>query len=174
MTIKERIAAAVDRLRNANNEYFNLEFDEDSKQVLNPPASAAQIADVERRLGASLPPTYRAFLEQHNGWTDFTGGAMLLPADEYGQPWVAKRTKRIHEHIREFEKPDLLKNAFFVMLGEDEPDFVYLDKSKRTPDGEMEVVHWDMIQGELDRYPDFAAFLEGQAKTMEALIDEKK
>jgi len=174
MTLKERIVAAIDRLRNANNAYSLLEFDEDSQQILNPPATAAQIADVERRLGATLPPSYRAFLGLHNGWTDFTGGAMILPSEEFDKPWVDQRTKRIHEHIREFEQPGLLKNAFFIMLGEDEPDFVYFDKSKRSPEGEMEVVHWDMVQGELDRYPDFAAFLEDQAKTMEALVDEKK
>ena len=33
-----------------------------------PPATAAQIAQAEARLGATLPPSYRAFLQVTNGW----------------------------------------------------------------------------------------------------------
>jgi SMI1 / KNR4 family (SUKH-1) len=174
MTIKDRVKAAVERIRKANEEYFSLEFDEDCPQVLNPGASAAQIANVERRLGAPLPPSYRAFLELHNGWTEFTGGAMILPTDEHDKPWVAKRIKRFHDHIREFEKTNVLQHAFFVMLGEDEPNFVFLDKSKRSADGEMEVVHWDLIYGDRGRFPDFAAYLESKAGTVERLVAKAK
>ena len=33
-----------------------------------PPATDAQIADAEARIGKQLPPSYRAFLEVSNGW----------------------------------------------------------------------------------------------------------
>jgi len=174
MAIKDRVITAVERLRKANDEYYSLEFDTDSGQVLNPGASEAQLVDVERRLGAPLPPSYRAFLELHNGWLEFSGEAMVLPTDEHDKPWVVKRTKRFHDHIREFEKTNLLQHAFFVMMGEGEPNFAYFDKAKRSADGEMEVVYWDLVMGDLGRYPDFAAFLEAQATSMERLVAAKK
>lgn len=34
------------------------------------PATAEEIAEAERRLGLSLPPSYRAFLQLSNGWLD--------------------------------------------------------------------------------------------------------
>lgn len=48
-----------------------------------PPATEAQILDAERRLGATFPPSYRAFLRFTNGWrrTGFFIDA-LLPVDD--------------------------------------------------------------------------------------------
>src|SRR5688572_7913807 len=43
-----------------------------------PPASAASIQAVERRLGLPLPASYRAFLSVHDGWPGFFHGANLL------------------------------------------------------------------------------------------------
>jgi hypothetical protein len=45
-----------------------------------PPAAATQagIAAVERQLGRRLPPSYRAFLEVHDGWPQFFHGAGLF------------------------------------------------------------------------------------------------
>ncbi len=170
MTIQKRVDAAVARLEKSKQEYFELEFDEDDPQVLNPPATAAQLSDVEHRLGAPLPPSYHAFLASHNGWLEFSGGAMLLPSDEHDKPWVAKRMKRIREHLREFADASVLDNAFIVMLGADEKNFAYLDKSKPKGAGELEVVYSDMVDGDLGRFEDFASFLEFKADTMDRLV----
>jgi hypothetical protein len=45
-----------------------------------PPSGApdAGIAAVERRLGRQLPASYRAFLQQHDGWPQFFHGASLF------------------------------------------------------------------------------------------------
>jgi hypothetical protein len=174
MSLEDRIRAAVERRRKATNEWFLLQYDEDSPQSLGPPATAEQIARVERALGMPLPPSYAAFLRQHNGWTEWSGGAMILPADVRDAPWVSQRIKQFREHFREFFDERTLNDAFIVLLGEDEPDFVYLDKSKPTERGELEVVHTDLIHGEWGRYPDFAAFLESAANIAESRVERAR
>lgn len=174
MSLEERIRAAVERKRKAAEEYYLLRFDDESPQSLGPPATAEQIGRVERALGLPLPPSYAAFLRQHNGWKDWSGGAMILPTDEREAPWVAKRIKQFREHFREFYNERTLDNAFIVILGEDEPNFVYLDKSQPTGEGELEVVHTDLIHGEYGRYPDFIAFLESAAKNAEFSVERAR
>lgn len=61
-----------------------------------PGASEAQFQDAERRLGVSLPPSYRAFLRTTNGWRQIrdwvpTSAGHLLPVE--GIDWFAVREK---------------------------------------------------------------------------------
>jgi SMI1/KNR4 family protein SUKH-1 len=171
-TIEIRISNAVAKLRDANQAYFELEYDEDSPQELGLPASDAEIQALEGAVQHALPPSYKAFLRQHNGWRSVSGGAMLLPTSEHSRPWVAKRIASIRDHFREFFPNVSLDDAFFVMLGQDEKDFAYLDLSSRGDGGELEVVYADLEEGEVDRYPDFAAYLEKTAQIAQELVDE--
>ena len=70
--------------------------------MLGEPSTKLQMEMVSKRLGIQLPPSYAAFLGLHNGWMDFVGTAMLLPAEEYDQPWVASRISRIRSPFKEF------------------------------------------------------------------------
>ncbi|MEZ4360754.1 MAG: SMI1/KNR4 family protein [Kofleriaceae bacterium] len=36
--------------------------------ILHLPATEAEIAEAERRMGHAFPPSYRAFLALHRGW----------------------------------------------------------------------------------------------------------
>ncbi len=49
-------------------------------------ASEESLQAAERRLGRALPPSYRAFLRQHDGWERLFDGASLLPAHRLGDP----------------------------------------------------------------------------------------
>jgi hypothetical protein len=46
----------------------------DAKWAGEPPASAEEIAELEKRIGRKLPPSLRAFLEISNGWRFFDDG----------------------------------------------------------------------------------------------------
>jgi hypothetical protein len=171
-TLEKRVGDAVKRIRAANQQYFELEFDEDSPQELGEPAAAQELHALQARTGKPLSASYKAFLEQHNGWRNISGKAMLLPTTEHDQPWVAKRIKRVREHFSEFFDASLLDHAFFVMLGAEEKDFAFLDLATVREDGECDVVYADLDEGEVDRFPDFAAFLEDMADTAEELVRE--
>ena len=174
MTLEDQIRGTVQRLVKARQEYFVLTYDEDSPQVLGPPATAQQLSALARKLGSPLPPTYAAFLRLHNGWLEWSGGARVLSTEEHDEPWVKKRMEQVRYHFKEFFDERVLDSAFVVILGEDEPDFVYLDKSKPFANGEFEVVHTDLIRGEFGRYPDFASFLEAAAESSERLVESAR
>lgn len=64
--------------------FIDLETDE-QEWLGNPPATEAQIAQLENRLGVRLPPSYREFLQFSNGWlgTEETDAVpKLLPVDK--------------------------------------------------------------------------------------------
>lgn len=172
MTLEERVREAVRRGHEAMQKASLLTFDEESESNPRPPASPDQVHALEQRMRRPLPPSYRAFLEQHDGWLGYTGGAMLLPTEEHDAPWVSKRQKAYRDHFAEFFDVGLLQDAFFVMMGEDEPNFVFMDLAKPTGGGEFEVVHFDMIVGELGRYASFIEYLEAKARTCEELAEE--
>jgi hypothetical protein len=53
--------------------------------VPNPGASREAVASAERRVGRPLPPSYRAFLRDHDGWPRFFEGASLLGTASLGK-----------------------------------------------------------------------------------------
>jgi hypothetical protein len=64
----------------------------------NPPASEVAIADLELRLGHSLPPQYKLFLSQADGFS--IGGGLLI----YSTSEIAERnsTWGVPEHLPSF------------------------------------------------------------------------
>lgn len=56
----------------------------DAGLVPNPGASPLAIETAEARIGRPLPPSYRAFLRQHDGWPRFFDGATLLGSATLG------------------------------------------------------------------------------------------
>ncbi|MEW1638345.1 SMI1/KNR4 family protein [Streptomyces sp. NPDC093801] len=70
------------------------------------PAAPERIAALEARLGAPLPPSYRAFLEVTDGWRwagEFV--ELLAPAAEVGP--VRELTASLHEDLTMWEREDL-------------------------------------------------------------------
>jgi hypothetical protein len=79
-----------------------------------PPASEDELSRTEQRLGVSLPPSYRSFLSQTNGWR-FFGSFIerLLSIEEVDWLRVAR--------------PDDLKMILECYQEDDIPDAEYLD-----------------------------------------------
>src|SRR3954453_21247224 len=99
----------IRELMEAMLEYDRLAFDEERPHELGPPASPKQIAKLEGILGKSLPPSYRAFLELHNGWSHFDGGAKLLAVEDHESKWAKER---LQAFARGFE--DVAENPFEI------------------------------------------------------------
>jgi hypothetical protein len=78
-------AGPLDQIRRIHTELRRIAPFRDDGLVPNPPATAAQIAEAEARLGVELPPSYVTFLLRHNGWQRFFDGAHLLGTAELGQ-----------------------------------------------------------------------------------------
>lgn len=68
----------LEKLRSTTTEILRVAPFRDFGLVPNPGASPDAICAAEERLGAPLPPSYRAFLARHDGWPRFFEGASLL------------------------------------------------------------------------------------------------
>jgi hypothetical protein len=173
MNPSARIADLVSQLDEALRTYDRLAFDEVVKHPRGKPCTDKQLARIEKRLGQPLPPSYRAFLELHNGWGEFSGESKLLSVEDHGKEWVQERLDDIGELCDEEGVENPFENgAVPVLLGEDTRSVLYVDPRTVRPDGEMDFVALDIIEEER-RFPDFAAFLEHKLGVLRRLIEKE-
>lgn len=153
--------------------YDRLVFDEDIKHARGKPCSPKQIAQLEKSLGRPLPPSYRAFLELHNGWAEFSGESKLLAVEDQRSEWVQDRLDDIDELCTEFDTENPFEHgALPILLGEDTKSVLYVDPRTERADGEMDFVALDIIEEE-HRFPDFASFLAHKLALLHRLIDKE-
>lgn len=168
------IASLVHALESAVRELATLRFEEEFIGELGRPCTQAQLDTVQHDFGRVLPPSYRAFLELHNGWMAFMGEAALLSVEDRHSPWFAARVEGIRAHLREFNDPDVLSHGFLLVVHPDVSSLLYLDKTKPTEGGEYETVYYSLTAGEYARYPSFKAFLEYWLETTQKQIADER
>ena len=155
-------------------EYSRLAFDEEHRMKLGEPATPEQIAKLERRLGKPLPPSYRAFLELHNGWESFDGSLNLLSVQDQESDWVKEWLKMLLTLFRAVkEENPFEKGAIPVLLGEGEHDFLILDPRTVRKDGEMDFVKFHFAEVD-DRFKDFTSFLRNDLEVERQLLENEK
>jgi cell wall assembly regulator SMI1 len=147
-----------------------------SDQALGPPATAEQLAELEKTLGIALPPSYRNFMLLHNGWKYVLGDTHLLSVQELHDPKVIESIEKWRELTRD-GKPKVADAA--VVIGASPPGqghgIIYLDKTTLQPDGEMDIVSFDGDDGTvIDRARNMVAFLKSQTRTLRALIKDEE
>jgi hypothetical protein len=107
-SLTERIRRVVNAGREARTAYY-ASIALDDEQELGASAPEAALADLERRLGRPLPPSYRAFLSLYNGWRMFSGAVDLLcvedmlggPRAEQIRTWRAREASEWQRVARE-------------------------------------------------------------------------
>lgn len=171
---KDDVRKLVETLIEAKREYSLLLDDEEEEQHVGEPASARQLAALEKKLGKPLPPSYRAFLELHDGWADFDGDGAILSTEDQSKPWVKKRVASLGEQFEEWGGDDPFKaGALPVMIGKTIHNYLVLDPSKTRPTGEMDFVLFDLAEEE-QRFKDFTSYLKWDLKLTKKLIKEEK
>lgn len=159
----------IQELADAKRQYDQLAFDEERARTLGPPASPAQIAALEQRLGRALPPSYRAFLELHNGWDEFSGGSKLLAVEDQGREWVAERMGYWNDLFEDDSVNPFKRGCLPVLFGEDENHFLVLDPRTARADGEMDFIDFDYTE-DFARYGTFTEFLRHDLEITRKLI----
>jgi hypothetical protein len=170
--MNEPLPHLIAQLDEALRTYDRLAFDEETEHELGKPCSPKQIATLEKRLGKPLPPSYKAFLELHNGWIGFAADAKLLAVEDHRKEWVKERLLDMEELYEDEENP-FEKGAIPVLLGEDSPECLYVDPRKVRKDGEMDFVLLDITEEE-SRFKDFTAFLKSRLKLLHDMIESEK
>ena len=155
---------ALGEFRNTQSALMRAAPYRDTGLVPNPAAAEAQIAAAEARLGHRLPPSYREFLELHNGWPRFFEGASMLSASELGTRSYDTLARAALEAAESPLAPEAPHPAFrrratlipFAVDAQATTLFAF-NSEHRHADGEMEVVAWVSELGV--SAPNFGEFL---------------
>jgi hypothetical protein len=144
-----------------------------------PPGAAPSAIDAaERRLGFAIPPSYRAFLEVHDGWPGFFHGASLLSAQQLARgTYVNVARMVVGEHASELESgPASVVGATstFVPFGIDAQaeTIVGWDPARSTGGGELRILMW--LNGIGDVAESFESFLNLVLMMLGADIEERR
>ncbi len=132
--------------------------------VPNPSASKKAIARAERRIGRALPPSYREFLAEHDGWPRFFEGASLLGTSELGKKSYADLARAVFE-AAETPVPDIGppsrpggRPSTIIPFGIDPQgtSLFAFNPDVLSPSGEMQVIAWvSEIGARSDDFEDF-------------------
>lgn len=131
--------------------------------IPNPSASEMAINKAQKRLGQRLPPSYRAFLELHDGWPRFFEGASLLGTAHLGRRKyedLARAAFEAAETPVPLGPPRRPRASTLIPFGADlEGTTLFaFNPAVTTPEGEYEVIAWVNEIGV--RQPSFRGFLE--------------
>lgn len=169
---RDRMKALVDELIATRRDRVRLREDEEAVEKLGKPCSPTEIGTLERRVGKPLPPTYRAFLEAHNGWEEFEGDFKILAVEDHDVPWVKGRIEELSGFFRTMTPEDPLTTwAFVIAIGETSGRLAVLDKRTKDDAGEMEVVTFEYTNQEY-RFPTFADFLEHELEIERDIVKD--
>ena len=166
-----RLRKLIPEIQAAFAESDRLMFDEEMPHELGPRCSAAQLKTLEKKLGGTIPPSYRAFLELHNGWENLAGDAKILAVEDHGSKWVKKRLDWLSVLFYDQGDDPLEKGAIPLLLGPDAREVVLLDPSVRHKNGELDLVDYDLVR-EVRRFPDLVKYLEAKLHVLQAMIKE--
>jgi hypothetical protein len=173
MNDKARLRQLIDEVIAARREYWRLAFDRQPEIQLGNPATPQQLARLERKFSSPLPPSYRAFLELHNGWSGFDGDLKLLSTEDHDTAWVKDWVNHLGSLIREAGGENPFEHgALPILLGRDEQAFAFLEPRTVRKNGEMDVVSYELINEE-DRFKDFVAFVKDNLEMTKELIKEE-
>ncbi len=151
------------RIREKHTQISWLQPFRDLGLIPNPAASEVAIKRAEKRLKHKLPPSYRAFLELHDGWPRFFDGASLLGTASLGHRKYEDLARAAFE-AAETPLPDLgpprrPRARTLIPFGTDmEGTTLFAFNPGVMRDGEYEVIAWINELGV--RQPSFSAFLD--------------
>ena len=168
-----------------------------TKSILQPPATAREIAAFENEHGIEFPTSYREFLLLHNGWVNYraiytligVSGAHTIKALKaverftalFSKKWAAATRPTDEAFIREYESKGkkngknveaarlYIPNKLF--FGSDlEVAVLFFNSSSRGRDGEMEAIHTDITWRIHGRFGSFPEMLESHLAATRKMV----
>jgi hypothetical protein len=163
------------QIRRAKMELAKLDPDSGPAVAPHPGTSLRTISAAERKMRRRLPPSYRAFLTEHDGWPMFFQGASLLGTRDLHKASYASRTRAIFEsyetpipEVGPPARPEGRPDAMIPFGIDAKASAIFaFNPAVVRPDGEMEVILWVNELGDrCESFPDFLAMV------LEMLSDE--
>jgi hypothetical protein len=157
-TISEELHSAIDEVLGALSGLAEFPRYDDVVPTPHPPATDAEIAALERRIGLPLPPSYRQFLQWHNGydWLAYPGHMLSIQdASPGGRYWDDLKQWKLE--TAESGYGDVLDGLVIAYM--DQPNnWAYLDPNQILPNGEWAVM-LHVPGTDPSDYPDIQSFL---------------
>jgi SMI1 / KNR4 family (SUKH-1) len=156
-----RVKHAIESGVAARNAYY-ASIDLVDEQRLGDPTEESALLEVERKFGRQLPPSYREFLTQCNGWAMIDGGVDLFPAQEL---IGGARFEAVHEWQRSaLARGDAVVGRCLVVGGSNVTSTKYL----LDPDTQDSTGEWSFIQYHNGVEAEMSSFLQW----LEESVDE--
>jgi SMI1 / KNR4 family (SUKH-1) len=134
-------------------------------------ASAEQLALLERRLGTTLPPTYRSFLAVSDGWLNISTFMWTMrTTSDIG--WLRDADPELWNLLREGAPPEesSLVDRALLISGDGDAQYWLLDPGDVSADGEWAAYVWaSWYPGFGDRHESFAALVDAERESFEEL-----
>ena len=168
-------SSVLTRIKQLQTEILRVAPYRDIALVPNPGASKRAIAAVEERIGHRLPPSYREFLAQHDGWPRFFEGATLLGTANLGKRMYEDLARAAFEAaetpVPHLAPPSRAEKKPIVPFGIDlqGTTIFAFNPTVVREDGECEVVAWVNEIGV--RRETFTDFLEFVVEMCESELD---
>ena len=164
-----RLRDVVGRIVRVIDGYADRKNDPDLRAVPGPPATEAQIQQLEQHLDRRLPDSYRTFLTLHNGFKRLAFFGDMLSIDQLLPP--SRSYTRILEWKRltaQYGGGEVLDGV--VIADQSEPNhWVYLDPSDpKAPDEWSVVLH---MTGDKRVFPDLVAYFENVLEELQAFVE---
>ncbi len=169
----DRVQMLISAIVGAQKTYTSLAFDTAESGTPRPPATADQIAGLERRFGRALPSSVKTLLSVYNGFDRFHVDGVLLGTEDYDKPWLAKRIANFNRNWQDVEPNPFHNKALPLMMGPDIQHFVVISYDRMNQDGEPLLVEYD-LSAEVRAFPDIYALLENELATLEGMIDRQR
>lgn len=140
-------------------------------------ATSRAIAGVERKLGRRLPPSYRAFLAEHDGWPQFFAGASLLGARHLARGTYVDLGRLMlgafDERTDRSDDASVGSTASLLPFGIDaQAETIFAFDSSVEIEDELEVVI--LVNDVGERLPSFAAFVAFVREALLAELDDRR
>lgn len=131
-------------------------------------ATAERLDALQRRLGATLPPSYRAFLEVSDGWVHLSTFMWTMRTTTTAG-WLRDVDPEMAALLEEDEVPGLGERALLVS-GDGDAQYWLLDPADVTADGEWAAYVWaSWYPGLGERHDSFAALVDSERASFENL-----
>jgi len=143
-----KFSSLLTRIKELQTEILRLAPYRDIGLVPNPGASSLAIAAVEERIGHRLPPSYKEFLAQHDGWPRFFEGATLLGSANLGKRMYDEMARAVFEAaetpVPHLAPPSRAQRPPIVPFGIDlqGTTLFAFNPTVTAANGECEVVAW--------------------------------
>ncbi len=165
MTLQE----AIEQGQLARTAYYE-SIDLDDEQRLGAPASVAALTALEQRLGRALPPSYRGFLELHDGWEMASGDMNLLSTSQMAESPYAGKIQKFHADCKKYKDPVGVR-GLVIGYSDTTPTRLLLDPERIDAAGEWTLVVHHL--GEEETSESFLAWLEASVEEFNDLAEEE-